>query len=76
MVAIPTSQERAANAEKGADHGHHLDVAHAHPFASANAFVKLGESPEHKAAQSGAQQAVEEPEQMRGWHAMKESFAQ
>jgi len=58
-------EKRAAQAEKRADHGHHLHVAHAHAFAAAPQFVERGDAPEQQAAECRAKQSVKETEQIR-----------
>ena len=48
-----------AEAEKSADHWHHLYVAHAHAIALTNEFVNYGGGPEQQAAERGAEKGVE-----------------
>lgn len=53
-------QECSANAEKGADHGHHFDVTHAHAIAFADEFVERGGAPEQQAAKGRAEQCFDQ----------------
>lgn len=64
-------EKRAAQAEERADHGHHFHVAHAHAFAAAPEFVKLGDAPEEEAAEGGADEASDQAENGEWQDAMK-----
>jgi len=56
--AKENGEEGSAEAEEGADHGHHLDVTHAHAIAMANEFVEDGGAQEEKTAEGGAEEGV------------------
>ena len=56
--AEENGEEGSAEAEKGADHGHHFDVAHTHAIALADEFVNDGGGQEEQAAEGGAEQGV------------------
>ncbi len=53
-------EECSAHAEKGADHGHHFDVTHAHAIALADEFVESSGAPEQQAAKGCAEQRVDQ----------------
>jgi len=56
--AEENGEEGSAEAEKGADHGHHFDVAHTHAIALADEFVNDGGGQEEQAAEGGAEEGV------------------
>ena len=56
--AEENGEKGSPEAEKGADHGHHFDVAHAHAIALANEFVSGGGGQEKHAAERSAQEGI------------------
>ena len=56
--AEENGEKGSAEAEKGADHGHHFDVAHTHAITFADEFVNDGGGQEEQAAESGAEERV------------------
>ncbi len=56
--AKENGEECSTEAEEGADHGHHLDVTHAHAIAMANEFVEDGGAQEEKTAEGGAEKGI------------------
>jgi hypothetical protein len=53
-------EEGSADAEERADHGHHFDVAHAHAIAVTDEFIKSGGGEKEEAAESGAEEGIED----------------
>ncbi len=58
--AKENGEEGSPEAEEGADHGHHLDVSHAHAIAMANEFVEDGGAQEEKTAAGGAEEGIDD----------------
>lgn len=56
--AEENGEEGSAEAEKGADQEHHFDVAHAHAIALANELVNDGGGEQEQAAESSAEEGV------------------
>lgn len=69
--AKENGEEGSAEAEKGADQEHHFDVAHAHAIALANEFVNDGGGQEEQAAESSAEEGVNDSS-----NALRESVGQ
>jgi len=55
-------EKGSRDAEEGANHGHHFDVAHAHAIAVADEFIEKGGGEKEQAAESGAEEGVEDRE--------------
>src|SRR5256885_15565809 len=63
------SEERSLNAEEGADHEHHFDIAHAHALAAANELIERGGGEQKQTARGSAKERTDDAEQ--GWVALK-----